>query len=55
MVSAEIYPEVMAAYLDQELKGGRVALVGMEEAAQFLNIHVSPFRVIPKKGQTNGG
>ena len=49
MVSAEIHPEVVASYLDQELRAGRVALVGTEEAAQQLNVQVSPFGVIPKK------
>jgi len=53
LVSAETHPEVVVAYLDQELKAGRVALVGTEEAAQLLNIHVSPVEVIPKKGKPN--
>ena len=53
MASAETHPEVVAAYLDQELKAGRIALVGTEEVAQHLNIHVSSFGVIPKKGKSN--
>ena len=53
MVSAETHPEVVASYLDQELRAGRVALVGTEEAAQQLNVQVSPFGVIPKKGKPN--
>ena len=39
--------------MDQELKAGKVALVGSEEIAQHLDIHVSPFGVIPKKGKPN--
>jgi len=53
LVSAEMHPEIVTAYLDQELKAGRVALVGSEEIAQHLDIQVSPFGVIPKKGKPN--
>ena len=53
MTSANAYQEVVSAYLDQELKAGRIALVGSQESAQTLGVHVSPFGVIPKKGKPN--
>jgi len=34
-----MHPEIVTAYLDQELKAARVALVGSEEIAQHLDIH----------------
>jgi len=48
LISAKMHPDVVATYLDQELKAGMVALVGTEEDAEYLDIHVSLFGVIPK-------
>ena len=53
LISANAHQEVVSAYLDQELKLGRIALVGSQEIAQQLGVHVSPFGVIPKKGKPN--
>ena len=39
--------------IDQELKLRRIALVGSQEIAQQLGVHVNPFGVIPKKGKPN--
>ena len=53
MSSAGEQQEVVSSYLDQELKANRIALVGSQEKAQDLGMHVSPFGVIPKKGKPN--
>ena len=52
-MSANAHQEVVSAYLDQELKLGRIALVGSQEIAQQMGVHVSPFGVVPKKGKPN--
>ena len=53
LISANAHQEVVSAYLDQEPKLGRIALVGSQEIAQQLGVHVSPFGVIHKKGKPN--
>ena len=53
MSSAGEQQEVVSLYLDQELKANHIALVGSQEKAQDLGVHVSPFGVIPKKGKAN--
>ena len=53
MASENAHQDVVSAYLDQELKSDRIALVGSQELAQRLGVHVSPFGVIPKKGKPN--
>ena len=53
MKSADERQEVVTAYLDKELQADRIALVGSQESAQQLGVHVSPFGVIPKKGRAN--
>jgi len=53
MSSAGKQQEVVSSYLDKELKADRIALVGSQEEAQDVGIHMSPFGVIPKKGKAN--
>jgi len=43
--------EVVSSYLYQELKADRITIVGSQEVAQDLGVHMSPFGVIPKKRQ----
>jgi len=43
--------EVVSSYLKQELNAQRIGMVGTQEMAQQLGVHVSPFEVIPKKGR----
>lgn len=45
------HPEVVAQYLNQELRDEQVAdLVRTKKAAQQLNIQVDPFKSSSKKG-----
>jgi len=44
---------VVSSCLNQELKANRIVLVGSQEKAQDLGVHMSPFGVIPKKGKAN--
>jgi len=53
MSSAGKQQEVVSSYLDKELKADCIALVGSQEEAQDVGVHVSPFGVIPKKGKAN--
>ena len=53
MISASTHQEVVSAYLEQELKADRIALVGTVDTAHRFGIHISPFGVIPKKGKPN--
>ena len=49
MHSATEHPDVIDEYLATEIAKGRVA--GLFATPPFLNLHCSPFGVIPKKGQ----
>ena len=51
MLSASEHAEVVSSYLAEELKAGRIALVGTHQEAKDLGIHCSPFGVIPKKSK----
>ena len=51
MLSAGEHAEVVAHYLADELKAGRIAVAGTTREAQGLEIHCSPFGVIPKKNK----
>ncbi len=48
MVSAELHPDVVTCYIQGEVERGRVVRLN-PETGKGLNIHVSPFGVIPKK------
>jgi len=48
MVSAELHPDVVTGYIQGEVERGRVVRLN-PEAGKGLNVHVSPFGVIPKK------
>ena len=50
MLSAKQHPEVIQAYLEHEMKEGRV--LG-PFPLQYPTIHTSPFGVIPKRHQAN--
>ena len=53
MKSAQEYPQVVTRYLQDEAQQSRIVDIGSTEAAQSLNIHCSPFGVIPKKNKPN--
>lgn len=53
MPSAADQPEVVAAYLAEELGAGRIARVGNLQEATTQGIHCSPFGLIPKRGRPN--
>ena len=44
-----VHPEVVAKYLEDEIEVAR--LVGPLQRGSMLQVHCSPFGVIPKKGQ----
>ena len=48
MQSAAKHEEVVSAYLADEMEAGKVVLAGTPQEAQAMDIHCSPFRVIPK-------
>ena len=52
MPPAEEHPEVVAAYLEEELAQGRLVVLEVG-TAESLGIHASPFGVIPKKSKPN--
>ena len=52
MVSAREHPEVIEVYLSEEVRAGRIELVGARSTADQMGVHCSPFGVIPKKGRT---
>jgi len=47
------HAQVVSDYIDEEVKAGRVLLVGHKDNPRVKNIHLSPVRVIPKKSKTN--
>ena len=51
MVSALEHRDVVSEYLEHEVQLNRVANLGSKEFASSLNVHCSPFGVIPKKGR----
>ena len=51
MLSAGEHAEVVAHYLADELKAGRITVAGTTREAQGLEIHCSPFGVIPKNNK----
>ena len=51
MLSARDHAEIVAHYLADELKAGRIAVAGTTREALGLEIHCSPFGVIPKKNK----
>ena len=55
LVSAVAHPQVVSAYIAEELELWRIACVGLasSDAVILSNIHISPLGVIPKKGHTN--
>ena len=44
---------IVTEYLEGERSQKRIALVGTAERAEGMGIHISPFRVIPKKNRVN--
>ena len=48
MVSAREHPEVIEAYLSEEVRAGRIEL---RSIADQMGVHCSSFGVIPKKGR----
>ncbi len=52
MPSADEHPEVVLAYVQEELVHGRLAAITAVEATS-LGIHTSPFGVIPKRNRPN--
>ena len=53
MLSAKSHKELVSSYLKAELQEGQVACCGPVSMTKLLNIYVSPFGVIPKKGRPN--
>jgi len=53
MLSVGSHKDIVCTYLKAKLQEGRVACCGPMGMAKWLNIHVSPFGVIPKKGRPN--
>jgi len=53
MLSAGSHKDVVCTHLKGELQEGRVACCGPMGMAKELNIPVSPFGIIPKKGRPN--
>ncbi len=51
MGSAAEHAQVVARYLADELAAGRVIRIESPQEAQTLNVHCSPFGVIPKRGR----
>ena len=49
MLSAWQHPEVVNAYLKEEVDANRMLLVGQEDLPEAKQIHCNPFGVIPKK------
>jgi len=50
--SAREHPEVVSAYIQDELTRGQVGHVGPQELIDQWNIHLSPLGAIPKKGNS---
>ena len=53
LLSAVDYPQVVQAYLDNEIREERVISLGSTQEALQLGIQCSPFGVIPKKHKLN--
>lgn len=53
MHSTREHPQVVSKYLEEEARLSRIVDIGPAEAAKSLNIHCSPFGVIPKKNTPN--
>jgi len=53
MLSAKSHKELVSSYPKAELQEGQVACCGPVSMTKLLNIYVSPFGVIPKKGRPN--
>ena len=51
MLSAVAHAEIVAHYLADKLKAGRITVAGTTWEAQGLEINCSPFGVIPKKNK----
>ena len=51
MVLAKAHPSVVTEYLEQEVKQGRIARLPSMEFAKEMQLHISPFGVIPKKNK----
>ena len=45
------HPEIVSAYIEEELGQRNIGLVGRLEDAKHLDIHISPLGAIPKKGR----
>jgi len=53
MLSAMEHPQVVSDYISEEVRAGRVLLVGHKDDPLVKEIHLSPFGVIPKKSKPN--
>ena len=53
MVSSREHPDVVEAYIANEVKAARLERVGSRDKADKGGVHCSPFGVIPKKGGPN--
>ena len=51
LISARAHPEVVSAYIQDELSRGQLGYVGPIQAAKRLNIQFNPLGAIPKKGK----
>ena len=51
LISAREHPDVVSAYIQEELCRGHIGHVGSLETANQLNIQLSPLGAIPKKGK----
>ena len=51
LMSALDHPEIVSAYIEEELGQRNISLVGRLEDAKHLDIHISPLGAIPKKGR----
>ena len=45
------HPEIVSAYIEEELGQRNIGLVGRLEDANYLDIHISPLGAILKKGR----
>ena len=48
MLSATEQAQLVEAYLHEEVRSGRITSIGSTEEAKHMNVHCSPFGVIPK-------
>jgi len=51
LISAREHPEVVSAYIQEELSQGLIGYIGPSEVATQLNVQLNPLGVIPKKGK----